>query len=339
MKLNLDQIRSVTSGAVQITQETDGFHFFRFTKEQMELEHPYVPHLKRKFCATAGIKLSFRTDSCSLYLRTDMTIGSGRGYYALDVVVNGVLCGGIDNFSHLELPDNYTELVYERAVHETDIELGEGEKEVSIYFPWGACTVLQELALDDGSHMDSLVPSKKILVFGDSIAQGYDVLRPSCHHVSKLGLALDAAVYNKALGGAVSFPELAQARESFDPDYILVAYGTNDWRKIPLDDFLIRYRALLTAVGENYPAAQVFLVTPIWRKDSDVTYAAGPFSDIARHIHGIAADFPSFHIIYGMDLIPHKESFYADQYLHPNDDGFDQYFNHLWPQIERLVTL
>lgn len=262
MKLTLDQLRLITSGAIQITQEEDGFHFFRFTEAQMALEHPYVPWLMQKHRATAGICLSFRTDSSILHLCADMTVGSGRPYYALDVVVNGTRIGGIDNFSHLELPADYTELPLERHIHTADFPLGTGEKDVRIYLPWGACTVLKELALENGASLIPQMPEKKLLVFGDSITQGYDALYPSRHYVPRLGQALNAQVYNKALGGAISFPELAAARKPFDPDYVLVAYGTNDWRKIPLTDHLRRYRALLTAIRNNYPGAQFFCSRP-----------------------------------------------------------------------------
>ena len=43
----------------------------------------------------------------------------------------------------------------------------------------------------------------------------------------------DAEEYNKAIGGDVFFPSLAATREDFEPDYITVAYGTNDWSKCP----------------------------------------------------------------------------------------------------------
>jgi len=339
MKLNLDQIRSVTSGAVHITEERDGIHFFRFTKAQMDLQHPYVPDLDRRYRTTAGIRLSFRTDSRTLFLCADMTVCSEREYYALDVVVDGELIGSMDNFSHLELPEDYTQLSYKCGVHEASFDLGEGEKDVHIHLPWNACTVLRELGLEDGASLTSLVQGKKLLAFGDSITQGYDVQHPSNHHIAKLGLALGASVHNKGLGGSVSFPELVQERDCFDPDYILVAYGTNDWRKIALDDFLDRYRALLEAIRNHYPAAQVFLLTPIWRKDSDVIYAAGPFFEVEQHIKAIASDFRGFHVISGIDLVPHKEQYYADLRLHPNDRGSEQYFGHLWTQIEPMLRL
>ena len=34
MKLDLDQIKAITAGAVRVQEEQDGIHFYRFTKEQ-----------------------------------------------------------------------------------------------------------------------------------------------------------------------------------------------------------------------------------------------------------------------------------------------------------------
>lgn len=40
-------------------------------------------------------------------------------------------------------------------------------------------------------------------------------------------------------------------------------------------------------------------------------------------------------VVPGFDLVPHDENCFADLKLHPNDKGFNHYFNHLKTQIER----
>ena len=70
---------------------------------------------------------------------------------------------------------------------------------------------------------------KTLTLFGDSITQGYDVLYPSSHYLLKCAATLNAQIYNKAIGGDIFRPELAQIKDSYEPDYIVVAYGTNDW--------------------------------------------------------------------------------------------------------------
>lgn len=312
--------------------------FFRFNQEQRTYDketcrQTQVVAFGKKLLATTGIKLSFRTDSCTLKVCADMSFATGRTYYALDVVVDGVLLGGIDNYANEDLSKDYAEHNFGPGGDAVELELGEGEKMVCIHLPWGARTVLKELSLEDGASLIPVIPSKKLLAFGDSITQGYDALRPSNRYIARLAQALDAQEYNKAIGGAVSFPELARAREEFEPDYIVVAYGTNDWRFIDPEDFRERYSAMLEAIGENYPSAQVFLITPIWRKDTDTESKWERFDLVERYIRNAAAHMPNATVICGIDLVPHHEDYYADLRLHPNDAGFDCYFERLWPEI------
>ena len=342
MKLTFEQIRSVTTGAVSVEQEEDGLHFFRFNQEQRACDketcrQTQVTAFKKKLLATAGIKLSFRTDSRTLRVHADMSFATGRTYYALDVVVDGVLAGGADNYARIELNRNYAEQNFGDGEDTVELELGGGEHEVCIHLPWGARTVLKELELEDGASLVPVTPSKKLLTFGDSITQGYDALRPSHRYVARLARALDAQEYNKAIGGAVTFPELARVREDFDPDYVVVAYGTNDWRFITQEDFCGRYSRLLDAIGECYPAAQVFLITPIWRKDTDTESQWERFELVEQCIRDAAARLSNATVICGFDLVPHDEGYYADLRLHPNDAGFDCYFEHLWPEIKAAL--
>lgn len=339
MRLTFEQICSVTTGAVSVEQETDGIHFFRFNPKQLTYDketcrQTQVVAFDKKLLATAGIKLSFRTDSRTLKVCADMSFAAGRSYYALDVVVDGVLLGGVDNYAQTDLNRNYAEQSFGAGGDTVELELGEGEKEVCIHLPWSARTVLKELELEDGASLIPVIPPKKLLAFGDSITQGYDALRPSNRYIARLAQALDAQEYNKAIGGAVSFPELVQAREAFEPDYVVVAYGTNDWRFIAPKDFQDRYSAMLDAVGEHYPSAQVFLITPIWRKDADTESLWEHFDLVERYIRDIASRILNAVVIRGMDLVPHDENYYADLRLHPNDAGFGHYFNNLWPQIK-----
>lgn len=342
MKLTFDQIRSVTLGAVSVEQEPDGIHFYRFGREQMALDketcrQTQVTAFGKKRLATSGVKLSFRTDSRTLKVRADMSFATGRTYYALDVLVDGVLVGGADNYAQTELERNYAGQTFGPGGDTVELALGEGAHEVCIHLPWGARTVLQELELEDGASLIPVIPSKKLLAFGDSITQGYDALRPSNRYIARLAQALDAQEYNKAIGGAVSFPELACVRERFDPEYIVVAYGTNDWRFITPEDFDARYAALLDAIGRHYPSAQVFLLTPIWRKDTDARSRWERFDLVEQHIRAAAARLPRATVIRGMDLVPHDESYYADLRLHPNDAGFEHYFENLWPKIQAAL--
>ena len=338
MNLTYEQIKSITTGAVSVEQKSDGIHFYRFTPEQMPLRQPRVRMFEEKMTSSAGVRLSFRTDSRTLYLRAAVNPGSACKFFSFDLLVDGVYTDSLENFSHLEIPEDSRELVCELGTYEKTFSLGSGTKDISLYFPWSVTPVLEALSLEDGCVVTPNIPSKKLLVYGDSITHGYNTFYSSKHYVSQLARALDAQVFNKGIGGTTAFPEMASAKESFQPDYIVVAYGSNDWDRHDADFFTTQYRAMLQAVADNYPCAQVFVITPVWRGDMETRERKmGPLSAVDQHIRAVAADFPNVTVICGMDLVPHSHRYYADVVLHPSDAGFAHYFNNLWPQIEAAL--
>ena len=214
MKLNLSQVRDITTGAVRIEEIDNEFHFYRFTKCQEKLYLDRSNDKKNDFYAKtfslSGVQMRFRTNSQTLFLNVDTVKGSSRRYFSFEVFVNGKRIDTLKNFSETELSENYTNLEFSLGNFSKTFCLGEDEKEVCIYFPWSVKAILKEICIDDGSFIKPVLPRKKILCFGDSITQGYDVLYPSNKYATKLANILDAEEYNKAIGGEVFFPELAK---------------------------------------------------------------------------------------------------------------------------------
>ena len=182
-------------------------------------------------------------------------------------------------------------------------------------------------------------PSKKLICFGDSITQGVDTLYTSNKYTSKLAEALDAEEFNKAVSGDRFFPELAASPEDFEPDYITVAHGTNDWARSTKEEFLDWSKRFYQNLSRVYPNAKIFGITPIWRKDthSDERTPFAEFTDIADIIAEQAKGLQNVTILNGYDFVPHDENSYADLRLHPNDKGFNHYFENLLKEIEKLI--
>jgi len=63
----------------------------------------------------------------------------------------------------------------------------------------------------------------------------------------------------------------------------------------------------------------------------------GPLSTIERNILAISKDFPNVTVIPGIDLVPHDLQYYADAGLHPNDAGYERYFQNLLPKIQAAL--
>ena len=338
MQLTFEQIRSLTTGAVRIQEENDGIHFYRFTKEQEDMFLPRDQKFYNKTFSTPGIRLRFLTDSRNLGIRFSASYASPRSFFALDLSVNGTFLESVDNFSRKAPKENYGNLVYPYGAFCKSWELGEGEKEVSIYLPWSVKFVLEELSLDDGATLTPVILAKKALCFGDSITHGADALYPHSRYISQFCDYLGAAEYCKAICGETFWPELAATKEPFEPDYIVVAYGTNDWSHKSVEDLKKHCYGFYRNLTENDPDAKIIAITPIWRGDQKERNRQIPLTEVHDLVCDAVKDHPNAVVIRGYDLIPHDISYFADIRLHPNDMGFDEYYKNLVKEYEKRIA-
>ena len=162
-------------------------------------------------------------------------------------------------------------------------------------------------------------------------------MRPSNRQVGRLAEMLGAEEISKAVGAERYDPELAALRDDFDPDYIVVAYGTNDFSGLTPEVFTANCNGFYEALGRNYPKAKIFAITPIWRADMDNPRAFTSFFDIEKGIRAATANMENVVVIDGMELVPHDSVYYADGRLHPNDAGFEHYFQNLWHMVQNNI--
>ncbi len=320
MKLTLDQIRKITRGAVRIEEEHGAFCFYRFTAAQ---ERAYLDRGQddrtRKTYASAGVRFAFCTSSEKLSFDYRFELASSRPFGRFDLYINGALTAHFG-----------TEGPEPTAGH-AELALGKGEKEVELYFPWSKRTDLSNVTLDDGASLAGICRKYKMISFGDSITHGYDALYPSLSYASRIARMLDADAVNKGIGGEIFFPELLADAEPFVPDYITVAYGTNDWSHCDYATAEKNCRAFYKRLSELYPTAAIFAITPIWRGDADRKTAFDePIEEVEGLIRNACAELANVHVIAGAPLVPHRSVFFADLSLHPNDLGFGSYAENLF---------
>jgi len=139
------------------------------------------------------------------------------------------------------------------------------------------------------------------------------------------------------IGGEVFYPELVAKKEPFAPDYVTVAYGTNDWSGKDRETFLKDCRAFYSAVSEAYPDAKIFAITPIWRKDKEEERPFGAFAEVEGAIRESVSGLFNVTVIPGESLVPEETSLYGDLRLHPNDEGFRHYFESLYTKIKEQI--
>lgn len=339
MQLSLAQISSVTCGAECVTYEDGAFHFYRFTPQQMELYRNRDENNYMKCFHTSGVKLRFRTDSRNLFMAVRTSCVTSRHYFSFSLLVNGEMIGSLKNYGEEELIGDYAQKYFAHKPLSETFALGEGEKEVCIYLPWSCAGQIESLMLDDGSWIEPVKWNKKLLAFGDSITHGYDARYPHNKYISRLADALDAEEFNKAIGGEVFYPALADTEEAVTPDYIVVAYGTNDWSKTSKETLKSNARAFYQALSSRYPNAQIFGLSPIWRADHDKITAAGAFPEVEATLREVTWGLKNVCILSGADLVRADTSLFADLRLHPSDQGFDFYFRNLFKKIQNILPV
>jgi len=333
MQLNLTDICSITTGACQIDLQSDGIHFKSFTQQEETVYLARDPAEKR-IEMTSGIQMEFSTDAETLYLRVNTSACINRNYFSMDIYVNDVMVDCISNYPEDAADTIYVWKQFPLGVFEKTAALGAGTKTVRIVFPFTVKTVLEEMSLD-GTYIQPIRKEKKLITYGDSITQGMDALHASGTYAVRLARLLDAELCNKGIGGEHFFPELAQAADdSCCPDYITVAYGTNDWflaeSKEQFSDWCTGF---LGTLAVKYPNVKIYVLSPIWRAEHTGEKACGTFFDAGACIEHVCGAYPNLIYASGWNLVSHDPMLFAERVLHPNEKGFSQYARGLYDII------
>ncbi|MBE6645857.1 MAG: SGNH/GDSL hydrolase family protein [Ruminococcaceae bacterium] len=332
MKLSYEQIKEVTCGAERIGFEDGEYRFFRFNDR--EIEFYKTSEFYTKVYATSDVEMSFETDAAALLLKGTARVAvSYRTWYTLEVFSDGERIGTIQNFDG-EM--NFDKLFAEFPLGEFDarFNLGEGKKKVRIVFPQFASLALSDVELIGATYLKPLKPEKKMFFYGDSITHGYDAQYPSNKYTALVAHALGVEGYNKAIGGEVFQPALAAVKSENEPDFISVAYGTNDCGSTRAV-FLENSRAFYENLSRNYPNAKIFALSPIWRANYSDKQTVGDFFDVEEQIKKIAASLPNVIFVPGFDFVPHDTKYFYDGHLHPSDEGFEIYAENLVKAIKK----
>lgn len=335
MKLTFSQIQSITTGAVEIQQQSDGVRFYRFTQQQQEMLCERSNDFYRRSFGTAGIRLRFRTNSTVLKLSFSVLCAAVKSVPLPDISVDGALLEDVRDIYHEMPAPFYGDREPPYHVFSKSWDLAVGEKEICIYLPWCGAFVLDELALSDGAVIIPVLPGKKALCFGDSITHGAESSRPTKRYISRFCDYLGVAEYSKAICGEMFWPDLVNTQEPIDPDIITVAYGTNDWSKTTPEEMRENCFAFYRNIKEKYPCAKLIAITPIWRGDEFTKGREITLADVHQMICQAVEDNPNATVIRGYDLVPHDVTYFDDLRLHPGDEGFDFYYENLVKEYEK----
>ncbi len=308
MKLTLEQIKSVTFGALRIYEDEQGIRFQKCTESQVAAWYQRSQGLGQRSETTTGIRLDFCTDSRTL----SVDAASGDKY---EVHIN-----------------NLPRYRVHRAEGEPMVfALGEGEKRVTLILPSHGVGVLRAVELDDGATLAPYAHKRRILFIGDSITQGWNARYDSLSYAWQVTKFLDADSVIQGIGGAY-FHESTADTLNFDPDTVVVAYGTNDYGHYKtLEELRTHADLFFAAVAAQYGDKKKLAVTPIFREDMATDKAMGSFAQCRAAVAEMAEKH-GFAVVDGLTLVPHHMDFMADS-LHPNDLGFGVFAMNLIPYL------
>jgi hypothetical protein len=320
MTLTFEQIKSVTFGAISITEENDGIHFLRSTQKQIDAWTALKSDIGHRATMCTGIRLDFHTNSGFFRFGTS----SGKKY---ELYVDGLFR---EYFDMDEIESKEACVV----LNEPNYPIV-NEHRVTLYLPaHDVAGVLSYVELEDGA---TIVPHKfdtKMLFIGDSITQGWAADRDSLSYANRVSRYFNAESIINGNGSAY-FHDTTFDVPNFEPNTVIVALGTNDFDHFKSKDEMVYHAdAYLKNVAQAYgKTAKLFYISPIWRGDlAKRERAVGTFDECRKTLAEIAVSHGFTHID-GLTLVPHSPEFFWDKFIHPNNVGFGIYAENLIKEI------
>jgi lysophospholipase L1-like esterase len=205
--------------------------------------------------------------------------------------------------------------------------------------------VLDFVELDDGASFAPHKYDSKMLFYGDSITQGYSSVYHSQCYARMVSDFFNAEYYNLGIGGG-RFDASTVDDVGFEPDTVVIAFGTNDFtHHKTLDALTKKADEFMTAVKELHKdsAKHFFVISPLWRADLEKWVGNDEngrkmsyLSEAREAIIECAKKHGMIHIN-GLELVPPFPEYFRDEYLHPNDLGFCLYAQGVIKEMSKYI--
>ena len=326
IRLTNDMLRTLAVGCVRIDEEDGVLQFYKYTDEQMA---GFGPWRKISPCTcTTGVKLDFYTNSTKLAVSF-----AQAGKY--EIWIDGLLRHAL---VAKEPEGEGNVLVGERFEISLSDTFGNSREEyrVTLWFPSHSVGQINYLELDEGAYSRRHVYKRKLLIIGDSITQGWNSDLDTLSYANRISRVFDAESIIQGRGGSCYVPATMTKLENFDPDAVIVAYGTNDYVRIKTyEDYRKNVREYHDRLKECYGGKKIFIISPIWRTLPSPNSSLD-FCECREIIRDEAAKHGFIHID-GAGLVPPVEKdFYTDG-LHLSDLGFSMFSENLTAELIKYL--
>ncbi|MBQ6672561.1 MAG: SGNH/GDSL hydrolase family protein [Spirochaetales bacterium] len=329
MELKGTEIAQLLHNHICYRLTEDGYvHPLRYTEYQVRHLADFSEKQEIRALASANITIEFKTDSRRLGMNFRFLPGSSRENAGMDILSDGKLLRTFDLTGDGE------------QSFETDLE--GGLRKITIFLPWSKQTEIGGITLDDGSKVERTgEKSKTVICMGDSITQGYMAERPTQTYVGRLATHLDAEVINQGNGGYILDSGLIDPEIKVKADLVTFAYGTNDYSR-EADPEAIRGNLdrFLSRLTETFPGVPVICITAPYRGSEKhfrrIAEIGWDYSKLREVFHQVCSKYADVTVI--DDTVPHEAQFFAPDYTHPTDLGFEHYFNNIYPTVRELLN-
>lgn len=311
MLLSLEQIKSVTVGALRIFSLENGVSFSKLTAAQ---EAAFLNIGNRNALAATGVRLDFWTDSPTL---SYTTLTNGKYELHVDGVLSTYQTAQKGEPVCVTLPND-------GAAHR-----------ITLHLPsHGEAGGFSAIELSNGATLKRHKFDRKLLFIGDSITQGWNTAIDTLSYAYLVSDALNAESVIQGTGGAC-FNAATLDKMDFTPDCVVIAYGTNDSNRDKSEDcreVAADCKAFLEKAVSLFPHATINVITPPWRTDMEVPKPYGSLRRVNETVAAVARSL-DLHVIDGLSMYPADARFMADV-LHPNALGFCVYAHNLLKQLK-----
>jgi len=325
IRLTNEKIREITVGCVKIEEDEGILRFYKYTEEQMS---GFGPWRKISPCTcTTGVKFDFYTNSKKIAI----SVASAGKY---EIWIDGVLRHAL--VAH-EPEGEGNILVGERFEVELTDVFGKEKDElrVTVYLPSHYVGLINYLELDEGAYVRRYEYKRKFLIIGDSLTQGWQSEYDSLSYANRICRVFDAEAIIQGRGGSCYVPATMTKLENFDPDVVIVAYGTNDYGRIKTyEEYRKNVRDYHDRVKECYGEKKIFIISPIWRLPNP--NASLDFCECREIIRDEAEKHGFIHVD-GATLVPPIEKGFFTDGLHLTDLGFSIFSENLIAEMMKHI--
>ncbi|HEY1050354.1 MAG TPA: SGNH/GDSL hydrolase family protein [Prosthecobacter sp.] len=288
--------------------------------------------------APAGVRLRFRTDSVKLGL--EATTGTYKtapsppiALIGVDIYVDGRYLGSA-------LPD-------EKALLKKEWELGVGAamRDVEIYLPIGAPTVIKEIVLDAAAKLEpgkSYSQEKPIVYYGSSITQGAQSSNPGVAFPCFLGRWLNLDFVNLGFSGnGLGEAALARAVAEIPAAVFVVDY----WANPPPGVYEKTFPEFIAIIRAKHPETPIVVTGPYYNPSESFGSRMGGYQLEKRQLiprlvrEKQNAGDKNIHYVDGLDLISSDQADALSDARHANSYGMFLYARGLEPVLRKVLHL